>query len=71
MYYHGVPISVAGWGTMLQIRRLLVLFTMRLLDFVPSSRTVALMLTQYQESYWDVKNGRSIRLTTSPPSVRQ
>jgi hypothetical protein len=34
----------------------------------PSSRTMALGST-YQDSFWDVKGGRRIRLTDSPPSV--
>jgi hypothetical protein len=72
--------SIDGWGTMLQPGMSRVRFPMRSLQFSlklpdPSSRTVALGLTQPLTEIsiiklpGGIKRGRRERLTTSPPSV--
>jgi hypothetical protein len=71
--------SVVGWDTMLQAGRSRVRFPMRSLDFFnlpnPSSRTMALgstqPLTEMSTRYipGGVKDGRRVRLATSPSSV--
>jgi hypothetical protein len=70
-YRLGARGGVVGWGTLLQAGRSRVPFPMRSLDF-----SIDLILTvsnrnEYQESSWEVKGGRRVRLTASPPSVRR
>jgi hypothetical protein len=73
--------EVVGWGTMLQAGRSLFRDPMRPLHFFnllnPSSRTMALGITQRRNEYqkqekrcfWVVERGRRLRLTTWPPCV--
>jgi hypothetical protein len=78
----GLGDSVVGRGTMLQVRRLQVRFSMRSLDFFylptnPSSRIMALVLTQpltkltTRNLPWigDGEGGGHVRFTISLPSV--
>jgi hypothetical protein len=71
-------ISVVGWGTMLQAARSRVRFPMRSLDFLidvnlPAAPWPWGRLNLQQKwvpgIFLAVKCGRSVRLTTSPPSV--
>jgi hypothetical protein len=77
--FSGARGSVVGWGTMLQAGRLRVRFPMKLLDFFnrpnPARRSMALgvnstsIRNEYQESSWEVKGDRAVRLINLPPSV--
>jgi hypothetical protein len=68
--------SVVGWDTATS-RRVAVSIPDEVTGFFnwpnPSSRTMALgstkPLNEYQESYWGLKGGRRVRLTTWLPSV--
>jgi hypothetical protein len=76
-YYisEGARRGVVGWGTTLQAKRQWIRFPMRSLDFFnwsnPSSLTMALGSTQplTEMSTRNLKNGRCVRPTTSPPSL--
>jgi hypothetical protein len=71
--YNGAHRSVVRWGTMLQAGRSSVQVPDEV-DFFnlpnPSSRTMALGSTQnkYQKSFWGVKSGQLMGLTTLRPS---
>jgi hypothetical protein len=73
----GTWMEARGWGTMLQAGRSRVRFLNRTLNFLINlTRPAALWpwghnsnRNEYQESSWGVKSDRSVRLTTSPPSV--
>jgi hypothetical protein len=77
-YTQGACGSAVGWGTMLLAGRLWVQFPMRLLEFsidviLPAALWPWGRLTLQQiwvpEIFLEVKGGRHVWLTTSPPSV--
>jgi hypothetical protein len=71
--------KLASWGAMLEVGRSRVVLPLRSLISLtypdPCSRTTALGLTppltemSTIKSFWEVKRGRRVRLTTSPPCV--
>jgi hypothetical protein len=70
--------SVVGWGTMLRAWRLRIRFSIRLFDIsidiilraaLCSLVNLASNTNEYQESSWEWREVRALRLTTSQPSV--